>query len=498
MSAQKLSLLNKQNISDKFQKLISLNRGLVLSRSPIFIVLLFAVVVRFYKLGSLGVNKRELENIERILSFSDISSFIKGDASTGLYYFLQYLWGSLIGYSVFNMRVFSVIISILGIYVFYKFTEEWFSRRLAQIAAFLLSISSFHILMSRAISHEILYPVIILSALYFLTIAYRQKDRLYFIISGIFLGLSIYSSEITFALAAIFILAGAYFFYKNKKFLTSFILEKTVSIVVISVLAVPFFFFLATNGSAFFSNFTLSPVVLINNLYNFFSSLLYKTPFEIMYNIGNKRIFDPLILMTFIAGLAFAVYGVKRRKFYFLLIWLLGMSIMIAFLKDFSLANFIYIAPVVFILSALIQEYVFAKWFKTFPFNRLAGLTVIVGVGFFYAMSLSYNMEKVFLAWAKYPGRQDTYNIRPLKVDLEGEKAYLYNADISKKVASVVYGISDKESLTVLQSLDNIEKGEKTAIITSANSASEVRDFFKGNASKYLGENIVLYEGETK
>jgi len=488
----------KITFSDRIQAVISKRRGLVLSGSPIFIVLVFAFILRIYKIGSVGVSGRELENIDRILSFSDISNLIKGDVSTNLYYFLQYLWGGVSGYSLFSMRLFSVILSIIGLYIFYKFTEQWFSRRLAQIATFLFSISSFHILLSRSISHEIIYPVVSLSALFFLTLAYRQKSRLYFFISGIFIGLGLYASEATLALGFAFIAAGGYFFYKNKKFITSFVTEKIVAIVTILIVSIPFFIAIVTGQSGFFSRFTISPVVIANNIYTLFTSLTFSTPFDFMYNVGSKRIFDPFILLTFLAGLIYIIYGIKRRKFYFLFVWLFTLSLVIIFEKNFSLGTIVYIAPVIFILSALIQEFILQKWFQTFPFNRLAGLTMIVGVGFFYALSMSYNLEKVFLAWMKFPDRKYVYNVQPLKVDLKKEKVYLYNEDIPNRVIKVIFGIKSRGQLVRTESPNSIAKGEKVNIITSNQGAEIVKESLKEGNQVSLGQNIVLFKGERK
>ncbi|MEK7447318.1 MAG: glycosyltransferase family 39 protein, partial [Patescibacteria group bacterium] len=166
--------------------LISIKDAL-LKRSYLWVILIFAFLTRMYGIGSVGVNEQELKNIERIFSLNNPANFLNSDACTNLYYLLQNLWGKIFGYSVFNMRFLSVVLSLLGLFIFFKFTEEWFNRKLAYIGTFLLSISSFHILVSRNISHEILYPVIIITALHLLTLAYRYKMWQYFFLSGVLL-----------------------------------------------------------------------------------------------------------------------------------------------------------------------------------------------------------------------------------------------------------------------------------------------------------------------
>lgn len=469
-------------------------KDIALKRSYLWVILLFAFLTRMYSIGDVGVSGQELKNVDRILNIP--GNFLNKEASTNLYYLLQNIWGKIFGYTVLNMRILSVLLGVLGLYVFFKFTEEWFNRRLAYIATFLLSISSFHILVSRNISHEVLYPVIIISALHLLTLAYRYKMWQYFLLSGMLLGLGFYASEISFILVLVFLLSGIYFYSKNRKFFTTFIREKAVLVFSAGIISLPFFYSFFINPGGFLSNFTYKPDVLLDNARNLILSVIYTAPQEFMYNIGTDKVFDPFVEITFILGLIYIAMRVKRRKFYFLITWLSLLTIIIVFKSVFSLGSFIYIIPIIFIMSARIQIYVIDKWFKTFPFNKFARIIMVLGIGFLFALSLSYNYKKVFLAWDKYPQRVFTYNVQPTTYDLKNEKAYLYKAEFSKDVVEAAVRIKN-DNISEVKDLNILKGKKKINIFTSPDLSFTVKSSLGDiHWKEYKGENVVLLKNE--
>jgi uncharacterized membrane protein len=469
----------------------------LLKRSYLWAILLLAFLTRTYSLGSIGVSSQELKNIERVFSLDNPANFLNEDACTNLYYLLQNIWGKVFGYSSVHMRFLSVLLSLIGLFIFFKFTEEWFNRKLAYIATFLLSISSFHILISRNISHEILYPVVIITALHLLTLAYRYKMWQYFFLSGVLLGLGFYSSEITFVLVLVFLISGLYFYSKNRKFFSTFIKQKIFLIASTAIVALPFFYSFFLNPGGFLSKFTYKPDILLNNATSLIGSLVYAAPQQFMYNIGTDKIFDPFVEVTFILGLIYIAMRIKRRKFYFLVTWIVILTTIIIFKSVFSLGNFIYIAPIMFIMSARIQTYVLDKWFKTFPFNKFARIVMVLGIGFMFALSLSYNYRKVFLAWSKYPERKFAYSTEPTSVNLGDEKAYIYRSAYGKDVMASVMNINNKDNISELTDLGTIKEGDKPNIITSPEGAYGVKSDIKNVKWKeYKGKDIVLLKGE--
>lgn len=463
--------------------------------SYLWIILLFAFLTRLYGIGSLGVSREEMENIERIFSIGNPGEFLAQDTSTNLYYALQNGWGRIFGFTAVNMRLFSILLGVLGLYVFYKFVEEWFNRRLAYISTFLMSISSFHIFLSRNISHEVLYIVVVITSLYVLTLAYRYKMWQYFVLAGALLGLSFYVSETTFVLAMLFIISGIYFYAKNRKFFTSFIKEKILAVLVAVIVALPFIFSVIIKPGDFLSNFTYKPDVFLDNARKLVSSIFFSSPGNYMYTIDTDKVFDPFMGITFLFGLVYILLRIKRRKFYFLFTWLVFFIIVICLDSALSLGNIVYLLPVIFILSGRIQTYVLDKWFKTFPFNKFARVTMILGIGFLFALSLTYNYRKVFLAWDRYPDRMTAYNTNPILFDLGNEKAYLYGTGISKDVASAILK-TKKDNLVEAVKLENIPNEKNINIITSPDKVSSIKASKKDvNWEEHKGKDLNILKG---
>lgn len=454
------------------------------------IIILLAIFYRIYKFSGTGATSLEIGNIERILSFGDISNFLNQEVTSNLYYFMQYLTGQGFGFSVVNMRIFSLIISILGIIVFYNFVKEWFSKRVAYISTFLLSISFYFLMLSRNISHEIFYFFILMFSLYFLTLAYRKKKKVHFALSGVLIGLNFYSSEITISLFLIFIASAAYFYYKNKKFITAYVRELSVAIIAFTVTMIPFLIAVFKKPGILVSQFTNSLAVVYDNLNGLVASMLVSSQKDFMYNVGQLALFDPYIILTFAVGLIYIFWKIKRRKYYFLIVWLIVSVAVILIRKNFSLGNIVGLIPLIFIMSSIIQGHVLSKWFSTFPFNRWARIVMTLGIGFFFALSLTYNFEKYFFAWMRYPERKLVYNFQPLTQEVEGP-VNLYRIDISPETVSILY--NKQIEVKVLKNEGELRSIKDENILTTVKGSSRVRTI--EGLEEFRGLDLVLFKG---
>ncbi len=494
---RKQALEGVKSSLSKIWNFAAYEKSVLQKKSYIWLILAFAAITRLYGLGSLGVNKSELVNIDRIFSVPDLGSLYRGDLSTSLYYILQYLWGRIIGFSVINMRAFSILLSLVGLYFFFLFVREWFSKRSAYISTFLLSISGFYILASRAISHEVLYMAVIFPALYLLTLAYRRRKMLYFISSGLLLGALFYTTEISFVLFLVFVISIVYFYLQNKKFLTGYIKETAILAGTALSVSIPFMIWFVQKPRAFLSYFSISPYNLVENGRNLMSSIVFSSPVQLMFNVGQEKIFDPYVEVTFLLGLIYVVLKYKRRKFYFLASWFALLFLVVIMIKSFSVANFIYLVPMIFIFSAVIQSYVLKKWFKTFPFNKFARLTMALGIGFFFALSLSYNYKKVFLAWGKNPNRVLAYNEKVSKVNFKNEEIYVYKSSLSGVEVQALLKNGGKNNITDLKSLSQVKNKGSVNILTSPNNVFAVKSILASKKTSIIeGQSIILVRGE--
>jgi len=123
----------------------------------------------------------------------------------GLFIWLIAFSFKLFGPSVWSLRLVSAIFGILTVWGLYLLTKELFnsstnrhfktsfSKKIALLAAFFLSVSFWHVNFSRIGFRAILVPFLICFSFYFLFRAFRRNNALDYIWAGIFFGLGFYT-----------------------------------------------------------------------------------------------------------------------------------------------------------------------------------------------------------------------------------------------------------------------------------------------------------------
>lgn len=369
----------------------------------LFIIMIIAVILRTYRLESLpvGVSKSELEFIGKFKEVGDLKKIWLGkNFNNGLYIFANSLIYRAFGLKVYYFRAFSALVGIGTVYLTYLFTKEWFNKQSAYIAGLLLAFSSWHITISRNIDPAVLQPLFILLIFYFASHAFRTKKLPFVFLSGIFLGLSVYISSAFLILPLLLLVAAVYFYFKNKKFLNVYIKEMSVVSNVFLLVALPFFYSLFKRPYAFIGEYTFHGIE--NSLYNFgdiIRSFFGKGISSNFHNLGNTPLIDPFTGVIFLIGIAYAILNWGSRKNFFLLAWILIMSMPAVFSANFF--NKIYvILPAIYILTAVTLDYLLSEWFTTFPLNKKARMSMVLLVSFFFLLTFSYNYKKYFVAWA--------------------------------------------------------------------------------------------------
>jgi 4-amino-4-deoxy-L-arabinose transferase-like glycosyltransferase len=283
----------------------------------------------------------------------------------------------------------------------YIFISEWFSRKIAIFTSLLFAISAFHISVSRLIIPEVFLPLILLSLFIVLTRAYRTKNVWLFGLAGTLAGLGLYTSAAFLLVPFLFAMAGIYFYRKNKKFLTSYRIETLTALVAFLALGIPYLISFFTNQSSYLSyyGFAGSGLNIAINLSQVFVTLFIKTPTNFFVNVGNEPLLDPLIFISSIFGLFFAIVSISRRKYFFLISWLSFFVIYAALKASIVPADFLGLLPVIYAFSALIIDYVLDRWFETFPLNKRIQILSIGLISIFFALSMLYNFNKYFVAY---------------------------------------------------------------------------------------------------
>lgn len=187
--------------------------------------LLFSAVVgvgilfRFYRLGDIppGLNHDAAWNGMHALRTTPVVDFFahpyvpEAWGRETLFHQIIAVYQSFLGPSVFAIEVAGVTVGILTLAVFYLFARRMFDTRFALIATFLLSVSGWHMTMSKTGWRMILVPLFAALVFYFLLKAVQERKPRDFFLAGIALGLSLNSYD---AGRIIPIVAGVYLLYE--------------------------------------------------------------------------------------------------------------------------------------------------------------------------------------------------------------------------------------------------------------------------------------------
>lgn len=109
-------------------------------------------------------------------SFSETVSLTSVDAHPPFYYLILNLWGNLVGWNFFGLRILSVIFFILSIFVAIKFTQSIFGRKVAVISGALVAFSPFLLRYAFEIRMYSLASLITVASTYVLFLAQKTPE----------------------------------------------------------------------------------------------------------------------------------------------------------------------------------------------------------------------------------------------------------------------------------------------------------------------------------
>ena len=167
-------------------------------------VLLVAIMAlgAFLRLYQLDNNPAELA-LDQLSKFWDIRSmllehkapvfFEANNGREALFFYLVALLSRFLGLSHMTMKLTSALIGIATILLIYLLARELANREVGLYAAFLLSISKWHIIISRLGYRASLVPALTIMLMYFLVRGLRRGTLLDYGLAGVSLGLGMYT-----------------------------------------------------------------------------------------------------------------------------------------------------------------------------------------------------------------------------------------------------------------------------------------------------------------
>jgi len=186
-------------------------------KSKVFLYLLLIIFVGFI-LRVIVASHLAPSADEAVYGTHAINFINSGQVSTQnqspVWFFLADFFYKIFGISLFTARLTSVIFGIFTILVIYLLAKELFNRKIALIAASLLSISAFSI-RYMVMEMDVTFTFFFFLSAYLFVKDLLRKNRIS-LLSAVFLGIAILAKAISFMLVPSFFLIYLIYYIKNK------------------------------------------------------------------------------------------------------------------------------------------------------------------------------------------------------------------------------------------------------------------------------------------
>jgi 4-amino-4-deoxy-L-arabinose transferase-like glycosyltransferase len=257
------------------------------------------------------------------------------------YHYLEALFLSLLGDNLLALRLLAAFCGLLGIAVTYALARRLFGVRVALLAAGLLAVLFWPVFYGRLALRAISLPVVAgLSAIFWwqgwISPPGRNRITRYWVLAGLFAGLSLYTYLAARAVPIFYGLFVAYLFLVHRRELKQRWRGVVGFTAVFLLTAFPLFYYLQTNPGAEFRVAEVSQPL---------SELRAGNPLPVLANglklvgmfglvgdplwregVPGVPVFDPFLALLFYGGVLWSVWRWRNDRYAFILLWL-GVSL---------------------------------------------------------------------------------------------------------------------------------------------------------------------------
>lgn len=340
---------------------------------------------------------------DRYGEFLPLFARVMGDYRPSLYIFLTVPFIKLFGLNEFSTRLTASVSGILTILIVFLLAKRIFNKKVALVAALLLSVSPWYIHYTR-IAYEVnLLPLLFSLGLWLFLESFSKPN--YLILSAIAFGFSLNTYQSARVFIPLFLLSIIFtfrqHFLNNKK--QTFLAALAFSIIFVRL----FVFWISPAGMARATQVgvKLDVIQIIQNYLSFFNPiyLFFKGSQDMPLNPTGLGLLYGFELITVLAGLAYLVLrGNKEQKS--LLFWLILYPIPAALVDTASPTRSLVGAPLFAILSSCgyIQlEQFFQSRFRAKHFFQVAAISLLVLSLASFSHSYFFNYpSKAAAAWS--------------------------------------------------------------------------------------------------
>ncbi len=413
-------------------------------------ILGLATIFRLYQLNSLppGLHPDEAANgldiLQRIYHYDWRIIYNTNGPRESLFFFLQALFVLIFGNTILALRLAPALLGILTVFVVYLYTKDWFGRRTALIAAFLIAVNPWVNTVSRDGFRASMVPLMIALVAYFGGRAYKTNKTRYFLLAGLFLGLGFYTYT-AFTMFGVIVLGGfLYLLALKRQWLLSNIKNVLIGGVIFLITLSPLIVTIvrhpgdstARAGGTSFLNKELNNGKPLQTLFDSTGKTLlqfnYQGDQNSRHNLPGEPLLNTFVGLMLILGLLVAFSRFTRVKYAAILAMFFAMmlpSILTAEGLPHALRS-IGTAASVFTIAAVGINYLLTRWYKTFPINNPARNTGVISISILLALTAIIGWRQYFVAWAQDPMTYSAYGENMVQV------GYFLNANPAQQVGT--------------------------------------------------------------
>ncbi|HEV7214232.1 MAG TPA: glycosyltransferase family 39 protein, partial [Chloroflexota bacterium] len=285
-------------------------------------ILLLAAALRIWQLGALppGLNHDEGVNaldVERIIGGWHPIFLPANNGREALFMYSQAIVGAVLGVSPATLRLTAALWGILTVALTFGLGRRWYGSRVGLLAAGLLAVAFWHVVLSRVGLRAISAPAFYVAVLWALGEALQRRRRRAFVLAGVLLGLSEYTYISARVLPAILLVVCVLILlqeHRRRRPIKPLFLQLCLAAAaaVLTVLPEAYYFYRhpemligRTDQVLVFSSHPAiigTPISFQQSLQRTFGMFLVAGDRNWLHNIAGLPVLDPVLAVTFLVG----------------------------------------------------------------------------------------------------------------------------------------------------------------------------------------------------
>lgn len=367
-------------------------------------------------------------------------TLLEAPLSSGIinpYHYLQAASIALFGNTIWALRVVPALISLLAVGVTFAATKEWFRLRVALLASLLVAVAPWALHISRISEDMVLGLLLVPVSLWVMGRIIHTDYARWYVLMGVVLGVVAYTSIPFYIVVTLLILLGVFMWRRYRREIQRY--RHGILIVALSAIltALPLLLYVAfTQDVSVLAHHAIPPppmvgaselgAALLYALVGTVAMFHYRGSFDPAYNLPGEPQVSALVGVLLVLGIIIALRRRREARYTLLSGWLLAALVpsLLAYRSAPDVVTTVVVVPVVAILAAIGLSELYSRWRGVFPRNLVAKYLGAGVIALSLLITISYNVDRYFLAWANTPATFEAYHEQlPYVANAAGEAA---------------------------------------------------------------------------